>query len=360
MINLYVPTNSIGSLPSLVSRKNLDPEIEDRLKIIVGDSWPEQDPTEQRVICTNIYDNISSELIKNYTEQFDRVLVHVGEPPGHFTKLFPVLDHPRTHLLVTGAVNYDFQHSRLHRIETFFGEMRSLYRHLPGELRSAAAEPKQFYFDAMLGTLSRLPRSWIRDHLEKQHPGKNIIRFYPPRTPYLFRHLEQEDYLWPEGVDWTGKEDEQFYAAQMVTYKGLPAMICLIIPWNIYDQTAYSIVTETLTDNGFNFYTEKTAKPIMARRLFVAFAGQYHLRNLRQLGFRTFDGIIDESYDLEADPAIRWKKALDQVDYLCAQDQSRVLAQIKDIVDHNFEVMQATDWVGQANDLIIDLALGEK
>jgi hypothetical protein len=92
------------------------------------------------------------------------------------------------------------------------------------------------------------------------------------------------------------------------------------------------------------FFTEKTAKPIIARRLFVMFAGQGYLARLQQLGFRTFDSIIDESYDQESDPVRRWGMACDQLLLLTQKPQDQVLTQIKPIVDHNFKVMMNSNW----------------
>jgi hypothetical protein len=82
----------------------------------------------------------------------------------------------------------------------------------------------------------------------------------------------------------------------------------------------------------------------MARRLFIAFSGQYFLKNLHELGFKTFDGIIDESYDNEPIDEIRWAKAAEQVKYLFTQSQPEVLAKIKPIADHNFELLMSRNW----------------
>jgi hypothetical protein len=117
-----------------------------------------------------------------------------------------------------------------------------------------------------------------------------------------------------------------------------------IIPTNIYNQTAYTVVTETNAFNHFNFYTEKIVKPIIAERLFIVFAGQHYLRNLRSLGFKTFDGIVDETYDSIADNDQRFKLACEQITYLINQSQEEILAKIRSITEHNKRVMLTTDW----------------
>jgi len=85
---------------------------------------------------------------------------------------------------------------------------------------------------------------------------------------------------------------------------------------------------------------------MMARRLFVMFAGKGYLANLRKLGFRTFENIIDESYDNIDNDNERWQQAWNQVEWLNRQPQALVLEKIRPIVEHNFSVMMNTDWVG--------------
>jgi hypothetical protein len=117
-----------------------------------------------------------------------------------------------------------------------------------------------------------------------------------------------------------------------------------VMPLNIYNQTAYSLVCETNCDNDCVFFTEKTVKPILARRLFVMVANRYSLAMLRDLGFQTFNTIIDESYDEIEHYPTRQYAALEQLKWLCKQPQEQILAQCRDIVDHNYNVMMGRDW----------------
>jgi hypothetical protein len=67
-----------------------------------------------------------------------------------------------------------------------------------------------------------------------------------------------------------------------------------------YDSTYFELVCESLgfhpQDDSF-YITEKTFKPIMMEHPFVMVSTRHHMKNLRQIGFRTFDGLIDETYD---------------------------------------------------------------
>lgn len=69
------------------------------------------------------------------------------------------------------------------------------------------------------------------------------------------------------------------------------------LPTNLYEQTFISIVTETLTCNGSIFFSEKIWKPISIGHPFILIGNPNSLKYLKELGFKTFDKWIDESYD---------------------------------------------------------------
>ena len=70
------------------------------------------------------------------------------------------------------------------------------------------------------------------------------------------------------------------------------------------------LTSETLFEFGDGnnpFFSEKTFRPIQNLQPFIFVGEPYSLRLLHQLGFKTFDPVINESYDLEIDPAKRMK-----------------------------------------------------
>lgn len=117
-----------------------------------------------------------------------------------------------------------------------------------------------------------------------------------------------------------------------------------VIPVHLYNQSYYSIIAETTEFNQHNQYTEKVAKPIIAKRPFIAFAGKNYLKNLRNLGFRTFNGVIDETYDQVEQSNLRYNMALDQVEFLLQQDPLEILNQLQDVLEHNQRHFLTTDW----------------
>jgi hypothetical protein len=76
-----------------------------------------------------------------------------------------------------------------------------------------------------------------------------------------------------------------------------------------YTNAYCNIVFETLFDadgSGGAFVSEKTFKPIKHGQAFVVAGCQGTLQVLRDLGYRTFDSVIDTSYDLVTDNTQRW------------------------------------------------------
>lgn len=124
-------------------------------------------------------------------------------------------------------------------------------------------------------------------------------------------------------------------------YKDSPSnvQLSIIISPKVYENSWYSIISET-TYGPFLFLTEKTAKPMYCKRIFVSFSFVGHLQFLRSLGFKTFDGIIDESYDQETNHDKRFAMAWQQVEYLASTDPIEVYQKASEILDHNYQLMQ--------------------
>jgi hypothetical protein len=123
----------------------------------------------------------------------------------------------------------------------------------------------------------------------------------------------------------------------------------------VFNDTYFSVVAETDHDNTLSFFSEKTAKPLIARRLFVAFTGYKFLHNLRQYGFQTFSDVIDESYDLEINDEKRYTMAFEQVRYLCSTDPDIIVEKIKPVLEHNHRLIMETDWTRYGANQIQDI-----
>jgi len=78
---------------------------------------------------------------------------------------------------------------------------------------------------------------------------------------------------------------------------------------DLYQQSQCQLVFETHFDvdqSGGAFLTEKTFKAIKFGQPFVIIGGPGSLRALREAGYRTFDSVIDPSYDTIQNNTLRW------------------------------------------------------
>jgi hypothetical protein len=99
------------------------------------------------------------------------------------------------------------------------------------------------------------------------------------------------------------------------------------------------VPTETVYFGRRTHITEKTFKAIALEMPFVLVATAGSLEYLREYGFKTFNGIIDESYDLETDDVVRIEKVvklLKDLDNLSVEQRQQIHQACLPIVQHNF------------------------
>jgi hypothetical protein len=99
------------------------------------------------------------------------------------------------------------------------------------------------------------------------------------------------------------------------------------------------VPTETVYFGRRLHITEKTFKAIALEMPFMLIAPAGSLEYMRSYGFRTFEPIIDESYDLETDDVIRIEKVTQQLkefDNLSIRERQAVHRACLPIVEHNF------------------------
>ncbi len=80
-----------------------------------------------------------------------------------------------------------------------------------------------------------------------------------------------------------------------------------------YATIAIEVVLETLFDDHRHHLTEKTLRSIACGRPFILVATQGSLHYLKQYGFETFDGLIDETYDTVINPLLRLKAIVQEI-----------------------------------------------
>ena len=117
-----------------------------------------------------------------------------------------------------------------------------------------------------------------------------------------------------------------------------------LIDPTIYNQTHYTAAIETVVHDDFAMFSEKEAKPIIAKRPFVLFGSPGHLKAFRKLGFKSFGDVINESYDEVKDKEERWLKVLDAMEELTKQNPMDVYSKLQSVLEHNKNYFENHNW----------------
>ena len=105
-----------------------------------------------------------------------------------------------------------------------------------------------------------------------------------------------------------------------------------------YCATDIEVVLETLFDDERLHLTEKSLRPIACGHPFILAATHGSLQYLRNYGFRTFSGIIDESYDLIENPLDRLKAivlAMKQITNWTKEERQYKMRLLQEIAEYN-------------------------
>ena len=116
----------------------------------------------------------------------------------------------------------------------------------------------------------------------------------------------------------------------------------------LYEDTYFSLVSETnyyTCHEGYEcsrFLSEKAWKPILFRHPFLLISTPGILSALRQIGYKTFEGVIDETYDTIQDDGQRLEAIIRETERLCAFNEQEIQDFVRGcqpILDHNFELL---------------------
>jgi len=213
------------------------------------------------------------------------------------------------------------------------------YNNLSGQLINPQNSDKNlFLFECLLGT--KKPQA---DFLYQEILKNTNL------SSCTFLNYLSKDHNWAPACDLDAAHilipNKPRHSGIAIPYnqKGQHANVSTILPVKIYNQSWFSIYVESRTDHT-RFFSEKTAKPLLGRRLFVIFSAPGMLADLKTLGFKTFDGIIDETYDTMLNDTERWEAAMTQVVWLSNQDPKQVYSQALPILEHNRNHFLSIDW----------------
>ena len=123
------------------------------------------------------------------------------------------------------------------------------------------------------------------------------------------------------------------------------------IPTDVFSDAYLSIVTETFFE-GPIYFSEKIFNSMLYNHIFVYLGPPHSLTYLRSLGFKTWNHVIDESYDLIDDPADRLfalTRALNTFLANPIEEIQRIYLENIELINHNRNLVLSTE----INDTII-------
>lgn len=114
---------------------------------------------------------------------------------------------------------------------------------------------------------------------------------------------------------------------------------------NVYPNFFIEIVNVTYFTGNTFYLDEKIWRPILMKTPFIVQGPQWFLKNLKRLGFKTFDNFWDEGYS--EDPAnIQADAIINNIEYLKSKsitELQNMYNSMQEILDHNFNVMMSLD-----------------
>ena len=108
--------------------------------------------------------------------------------------------------------------------------------------------------------------------------------------------------------------------------------------FNIWEDNLEGDLFHWLEKNCSRF-VEKIMIPILFKKPFINLGPLYGLEILKSYGFKTFDSIIDESYDKEIDLDKRMNMVLDELERLSKIDLVEMTKNLKPILDYNYNLL---------------------
>jgi hypothetical protein len=120
-----------------------------------------------------------------------------------------------------------------------------------------------------------------------------------------------------------------------------------------YEKSFISIVSETYFDNNILHLTEKTFKPMIYKHPFIILGPSNFLLKLKELGFKTFDNVWDESYDQTHDHRERFHRIIQLVESISKktfEEKKELLVKCLPSIEHNFNLLKNF----KANKLVVN------
>ena len=170
-----------------------------------------------------------------------------------------------------------------------------------------------------------------KQNCEKDFLATIVIKESRSHRDILLAEMKRRPELISKGISHFRNIDDPYIGecpTEHTWRDGFPSM-------DLYSNAWIELVSETLSGPECCFITEKTVKPIATRTPFLIQSTTGHLEYLRSFGFKTFNDLIDESYDSEPDVYRRTRMIVDQLEYIVNTGAEKFYKASKDILDHN-------------------------
>ena len=149
--------------------------------------------------------------------------------------------------------------------------------------------------------------------------------------------LRQKDLLTKGAVSYGVTDDPIQEERRVIDHPQLPGSASADIPRGI--DAFWHVVTETVFYYNKQHLTEKIFKPIVSKQPFMLLAAPGNLAYLKSYGFKTFDSVIDESYDTIEDDNERIDSVVKQLQWyteLAPKEKQDVITALEPIIEYNF------------------------
>jgi len=113
-----------------------------------------------------------------------------------------------------------------------------------------------------------------------------------------------------------------------------------------HQETFISLVSETEIREDILFLSEKIYKPIYAQQPFIIYGNPYSLKHLKELGFKTFNKWINESYDNEENFEKRLAMILEELKIIASkslEELTDIRNEMREALIHNYKHFLITD-----------------
>jgi hypothetical protein len=187
----------------------------------------------------------------------------------------------------------------------------SVNRYLPTDINRDVSNAK--FAGCLLGRYN-LNRFRLAYELDQAFPDDTYITFQP-KVSFIQESLKHFNNQYARELAWL--EQKTFDRDLTSThYMGM-------IDWydacrkynNVWNQYQLEVISETDSISDF-WFTEKTANCLATGKPFVLVSGEGSLARLRDMGFQTFDSVINESYDLAKHPYDRIQRLIHSLNEL--------------------------------------------